>query len=295
MYAAAAVAVVVGVADAGTTVAAAESAAEVRHLAQRAAAGDTGAVERLQAVREVDGQPVDYRQALSGARGDDLARRLATIAAEPAGAGAAPAVVSGARDEARRILSSRRFEPPSPPRPLRAALRRLGEWLAPILSPLGRLLAPAGRLAMRIWETAWMLGLAGLAVVVAAAWWGRHAIARRNRAGVRKPDRGGDGQRPRPRPGDLEREAEAAEVAGHFDRAFRLRFVAGLLRLDDSGALDYRESLTTAAIVRAVRSPALSTLAVTFDEIAYGGRVAGPDDVAAARATWPRVLVEARS
>lgn len=295
MQVATVVVIVLAVGDAGTTVAAAESAAEVRNLAQQATAGDAPALERLRAVREVDGQPVDYRRALAGATGDDLARRAATIAAEPGGGGAEPTAVTGPREEARRILASRRFQPPSPPRPLRGALRRLGEWLAPILSPLGRLLAPAGRLAVRIWETSWMLGLVGLAVVVAAAWWGRHAIARRNRAGVRPSGRGGTGEQPRPRPADLEREADAAEAAGRFDLAVRLRFVAGLLRLDQSGVLDYRESLTTSDIVRAVRSPALSTLAVTFDEIAYGGRVAQPADVAAARVAWPRVLAEAQS
>ncbi|MBW3626759.1 MAG: DUF4129 domain-containing protein, partial [Actinobacteria bacterium] len=95
-------------------------------------------------------------------------------------------------------------------------------------------------------------------------------------------------------PVQLERSADEAERAGDLALAVRLRFRAGLVRLDRAGALRLRPSLTTGAVTRAVPSETLVRLATDFDEIAYGGRPAAPGDVAASRTGWPRVLAEAR-
>jgi len=95
-------------------------------------------------------------------------------------------------------------------------------------------------------------------------------------------------------PDTLEREATSAEQAGDLDRAVRLRFVAGVVRLDRAGAITYRSSMTTGQLISTLRSVSFAELAVAFDEIAYGGRPAGETDVEAARSTWPRVLEETR-
>ena len=49
-------------------------------------------------------------------------------------------------------------------------------------------------------------------------------------------------------PAVLEREADDAERRGDLERAVRLRFRAGLLRLGDRGAIEYRPSLTTSEV-----------------------------------------------
>ena len=75
----------------------------------------------------------------------------------------------------------------------------------------------------------------------------------------------------RERPAAIERRAEEAERAGDFAEAVRLRFHAGLLRLDARGLIEYRPSLGTAAVARRLHSPEFDRLAGRFDEIVYGG------------------------
>ena len=102
----------------------------------------------------------------------------------------------------------------------------------------------------------------------------------------------GRGAARRPRavadPRDLEREADAAERAGDFERAVRLRFRAGVLRLEPRGspraAHDRRDRRGAA------RSPTFDRWATDYDEIAYGGRAAGEADADAAREGWREVL-----
>jgi hypothetical protein len=96
-------------------------------------------------------------------------------------------------------------------------------------------------------------------------------------------------------PDELERRAEEAERRGDLDAALRLRFRAGLARLDDAGVVRLRPGLTNAAVGRTLHSPRFDALAGHFDEVAYGGRAATDADVATARSTWPGVVEAARS
>ena len=90
----------------------------------------------------------------------------------------------------------------------------------------------------------------------------------------------------------LDRAADAAERDGALEQALRLRFRAGLIRLGDRGAIEYRRSVTTSEVRHALGSPVFEELAGTFEEVAYGGREAAPSDLDAARREWPRVLEE---
>ena len=128
-------------------------------------------------------------------------------------------------------------------------------------------------------------------VLVAAALLARGSIGRRAAAAARTARAGSSS---REDPAALEREAERAAGAGEWERAVRLRFRAGLLRLDARELLDYRPSLTTGEVAQAIFSPAFDQVGADFDEIAYGGRPAGEADDAASREGWERVLSEAR-
>jgi hypothetical protein len=188
-----------------------------------------------------------------------------------------------ARREAQHILSDGRFKSSTTPRPLRGPLQWLGARLETVFGPIGRFLE---RVPGIIW---WALAAAVVAFVV----W---MIVRVRQQSVASASEDGK-RRPRvPETGEdaaaLEREADEAERSGDLERAVRLRFRAGLLRLGDRGAIRYRRSVTTGEVRRTLRSERFDGLAGTFEEVTYGGRVAEPGDVDAARRDWPRVLEE---
>ena len=172
-----------------------------------------------------------------------------------------------ARAQAREILAEPRFEGADVPRPFAGALEWLGDRLQPLadwLDDLGRDV-PGGPIAL------WTV-LAGLVIVVAAVVTTttirRRAVAiERARAAARPAAED---------PRALEREADRAERDGDWERAVRLRFRAGLLRLDRGRLIEYRPSLTTGEVARAVGSRAFAEVGERFDAIAYGGRPAAP-------------------
>jgi hypothetical protein len=260
-------------------VAAAEAvtSAELAALAERAGT-DAAARERLLAVDRVDGRPVAVREALAGARGEELARRAQVLAASVRRPEGSPA---DDRRRAQAILDERRFKGADVPRPFAGPLEWLGDRLDPVadwLDDLGQDV-PGGPIVL------WM-ALAALVIVAAGAVTSttirRRAIAiERARAAALPATED---------PHALEREAERAERDGDWERAVRLRFRAGLLRLDRRHVIAYRPSLTTGEVARAVGSPAFTEVGERFDAIAYGGRPAEREDAEHARRGWAEVL-----
>jgi hypothetical protein len=252
--------------------------AELAALAERADS-DAAARERLLAVDRVDGRPVAVREALAGARGDEFAERARILAAsvETAAAG----TPSEDRRRAQAVLAERRFNGAGVPRPFAGALEWLGDRLQPIADWIDDLGGgvPGGPIVL--WLTlAALLVLAAGAVTSTAI--GRRAIAvERARAAALPASED---------PRALEREAERAERDGDYGSAVRLRFRAGLLRLDRRHVIEYRPSLTTGEVARAVESPAFAEVGERFEAIAYGGREAGRDDADHARRGWAEVL-----
>jgi Domain of unknown function (DUF4129) len=197
----------------------------------------------------------------------------------------APPDASASRAQAREILQERRFRGSDVPRPFAGLLRWLGDRLQPIVDFVDDLAVetPGGR-------PLFFSLLCGVVLLVAALL-ARGSIRRRaaavaRAARARAPSRED--------PVALERDADRAAAAGEWETAVRLRFRAGLLRLDARELIEYRPSLTTGEVAEAIFSPAFDRVGADFDEIAYGGRVAREADEAASRDGWQRVLSEAR-
>ena len=89
-------------------------------------------------------------------------------------------------------------------------------------------------------------------------------------------------------------EAEAAWRAGELDAALRLRFEAGLERLEDRGVVRDRASLTTAELSATLSSGTFDDLASTHTLVAYAGVHASDRDVENAFDRWPVVVDDAR-
>jgi Domain of unknown function (DUF4129) len=189
-----------------------------------------------------------------------------------------------ARELAREILDDRRYQGTDLPRPFERPFDWLGDRIEPVLDWLDDFgtEVPGGPL---------VLWLALAATVLLAATTITGTTIRRRALAIERARRAALPATEDPRA--LEREAERAERDGDWERAVRLRFRAGLLQLDRRAVIEYRPSLTTGEVARAVGSPAFVAVGERFDAIAYGGRPAGREDAEAARRGWQAVLAEA--
>jgi hypothetical protein len=190
-----------------------------------------------------------------------------------------------AREEARHILSERRFHGTSVPRPFHGFF----SWLTRHLHFLAR---GFDWLSLKIGGQLPLWTIIAVLVLVVAAFVTRQLARRRieveaRTAGRRARGRGDD-------PAELERLADEAERRGDLEVALRLRFRAGLLRLGRARVLPLRPSLRTREARRALRSSRFDRLARDFDEVVYGRRSPSAADVETARTEWPRVVAEAR-
>jgi hypothetical protein len=211
-----------------------------------------------------------------------VAALVATVLAAPAALAQAPGA-DDSRAQAREILQERRFRGTDVPRPFTGLLRWMGERLDRVRDVFDDIAdsLPGGR---PLFYT-----LLGGLVLLGAALLARRSISGRSAAAARAARARSAA---REDPAELEREADRAAAAGEWETAVRLRFRAGLLRLDAREAIEYRPSLTTGEVRQAIFSPAFDRVGADFDEIAYGGRPAGEADEAASRDGWQRVLSE---
>jgi hypothetical protein len=265
-----------------TAAADAVSGTELTALAERAAIDDSARAQLL-AVDEVDGHPVAVREALAGARGDELAERARLIAALVAAADA-DASPAADRRQAAEVLEARRFKGAEIPRPLEKPLQWVGERIQPLADWIDRRgeSLPGGPIVLwTILSVALLVAVSG----VTATSIRRRALAIERRRAAALPAAED--------PAALERAADDAERDGDWEHAVRLRFRAGLLRLDRRRVLVYRRSLTTGEVARAIDAPAFAEIGARFDEIAYGGRPAEEGDAEAARRGWQDVLAQA--
>ncbi|HEX6382444.1 MAG TPA: DUF4129 domain-containing protein [Acidimicrobiia bacterium] len=194
-----------------------------------------------------------------------------------------------ARRVAEDILADPRYHPRRGPRPLAGFFERLGEL---IVDPIIRFFRSIGDALPDIGSLPWIAlatGVVIIALVVAVQLSSGRGRQRFASGGLIGDDEHGLG------PDELERRADDAERRGDLGTALRLRFLAGLARLDDAGVVRFRPGLTNTAVSRTLRSRDFDGLANDFDEVAYGGRPATTDDVSTARSIWPAVVATARS
>lgn len=201
------------------------------------------------------------------------------------------------RRRAAHILAGYRHHDRSP-QPLAGVLHAIGHGLDVVVGPVGRFLehrllhpvATGFHFAFGPW---WPLAVAVVAVLVGAA---GATLLVRGRSRPRTAGAGTDvAEGPAAEdPRALEAQAEAAEAAGSYGNAVRLRFRAGLARLERDGVVVHREVLTGRQLASELRSVTFDRLSGQHEAIAFGGRPATAADAADARAQWPRVPAEAR-
>jgi hypothetical protein len=184
-----------------------------------------------------------------------------------------------AREEAQEILRENRFHDSELPRPLHEPLAWLGDRLHSVMDALDAVLPGGGSV---VWAV-----LSGL-VLIAGLLVARRLVGMRSPGVVR--ERGAGGRSMQLDPADLERAADEAERAGDVERALRLRFRAGVLRLAARRVVETPSSVTTGALVRRLHSEPFARAARSFDEVVYGRRAATADDARLAREGWSEVL-----
>ena len=188
---------------------------------------------------------------------------------------------AAARAEAHAILEDARYHGAGLPRPLEKPLAWLADRLEPLIDRINDLGGDVPGGPPIVWTLLAILVLLLASMVTSTSIRRRAtAIERERAAAVPEADN----------PQALERAAGEAERAQQWERAVRLRFRAGLLRLDRRNVLVYRPSLTTGEVARTLKVPAFDEVGARFDEIAYGGRAAEREDAEASERGWRHVL-----
>lgn len=263
------------------TAAGSSTGTEVRRTAEAVATGEAQPAALLE-IHTIDGSPVDFAALLA----EDRDTRIEVIARM-----AAPAPIDSAQvmEQISSVLADPRYPPVEEP-----------SWL-------DRLLAPLYRFWNRIWLMAadWLqlvffkileflgTGIArwvGAAILLAATAAAALVLGRRRarelerRAVIERIlELGLD-------PAELEELAAAAHERGDDAEAIRLRFVAGLLRLDGLGEIEFAPGLSNGMISQRLGSETFDLLASQFDRVVYGRQPVGSDDHARCVADWDDLL-----
>ncbi len=165
----------------------------------------------------------------------------------------------------------------------------LYDWVERMLAFLTDLVTRAFQEVLSVldWETLQWVGptLVGVAALVGALILGRRRARDIERRATieRILELGTD-------PQELERLAAAAQAGGDHAEAIRFRFVAGLLRLDGAGRIEFYPGLSNALVSAELSDVTFDRLADQFDRVVYGRRPAAATDSAAAEADWRQLL-----
>lgn len=198
---------------------------------------------------------------------------------------------NAARDAAREILRGREFRPAGSPKPLEGVVTWIGDRLNGIAEGIGDFFSGLFKPLFELLPGNWGLVLGIMLCVGIAAfviWLVSRNMVRAPKIAATTPNRAA----PANDPNDLEAAAQRAERDEQFDLAIRLRYRAGLLRLDRAGVIELQPWNTAALLTRKVASPRFDRITDTFEAIAYGGRPATGTQVNTVRAEWSTLLTE---
>ena len=162
-------------------------------------------------------------------------------------------------------------------------MQRIRDWLSPsgeVRTGTPRTQVDPGRPSY-----GWLLLAAMLVLAVAVA----AVIAKRRLRAETDQQRAIDVER-RGDADELEDLASTAEAAGRFEEALRLRFRAGLMRLDDLEVIAYDPALATGAVRNAVHMGEFDAVASQFERVAYSDYAPQRTDVTSHRQGWQTVL-----
>jgi hypothetical protein len=203
-----------------------------------------------------------------------------------------------ARQQAHQILSNPPYISPknSTPRPFAGILHAIGRGLEIAFGPMARwvshhLFAAIGSGFTHVfggWAPVIGIGLT-VALGVALAFL---LVHRRSRIAARS-----EGQamvNPTLDPADLEAQAERLAVGGDYAGSFRLRFEAGLMRLESIGLIAGQRTRTDADLTDHIGSAAFDRLARRHEAITFAAQPASERDDIQARTDWPQVPQQAR-
>lgn len=137
----------------------------------------------------------------------------------------------------------------------------------------------------------WWLIVLGIAAVGIGVLAGVALVRRRARISPKEaPVKGSGGAAENPE--EIERQASVSENAGDHETAVRLRFRAGLLRLQNKGVIANQGTQTTRHLSETLHSPIFDALADRHEVIVYAGDPATASDSDTARTQWPRLVRE---
>lgn len=257
----------------------AATSAEVGHMA---AEGDAAA---LMSISEIDGAPVDMPDLLAE-HPEARMRIVATL--EPLDKIDSEA----AADQARAILADPKYRQYEPSwfEHLSGPLYRWSQRMIGFITDLVRQVGDALLRWISSQEARW-IGIPTLVVATALGTWvlGRRRAREVERRAVidRILQLGRE-------PAELEKMAEAAEDQGDHAESIRLRFVAGLLRLDTVGMIIFSPGLPNGMISGELKSAVFDRLAAQFDAVVYGKRLTSSADADAARRDWLELIGASR-
>jgi hypothetical protein len=203
-----------------------------------------------------------------------------------------------ARQQVHQILS----HPPytaaknSTPRPLAGLLHAIGRGLEIAFGPLVRwvshhLLAAVGSGFTQVFGSwAPVIGMTlTVAVGVALAILLVHRRSRIAHRGERE-----ESVKLAIDPADLEARADRLALDGDYAASFRLRFEAGLIRLESLGLIAGQRTRTDAELTDRIGSAAFDHLARRHEAITFAAQPASERDDEQAKSDWPHVPQEAR-